>query len=55
MIKHDLISILDLSFEEIESIFSVASLGNEIFTEYKNALEDKVLGSLFFQPSVLTC
>lgn len=54
MIKHDLISILDLSFEEIESIFSVASLGNEIFTEYKNALEGKVLGSLFFQPSTRT-
>lgn len=54
MIKHNLISILDLSCEEIESIFSVASLENEIFAKYKNALEGKVLGSLFFQPSTRT-
>lgn len=54
MIKHNLISILDLTLEEIESIFSLANLEDKIFTEYRNALDGKVLGSLFFQPSTRT-
>lgn len=47
-------SILDLSKEEILHIFHLASLKEEIFKKYQNALKGKVLASLFFQPSTRT-
>lgn len=54
MIKNNLISILDLSLEEQNNIFELANYEDEIFKEYHHSLDDKVLGSLFFQPSTRT-
>ncbi len=49
-----LISILDLSIEEITEIFSVAILEKDLYNQYYNALEGKMLGNFFFQPSTRT-
>lgn len=50
----NLISILDISKSEILNLFEIAHMGNKIFTEYPDVLKDKVLASLFFQPSTRT-
>lgn len=51
---NNLISINDLSINEIKTIFSRAKLGNRIFTEYEGYLNNKMLASLFLQPSTRT-
>lgn len=53
-ICHNLISILDLSKDELSSIFEIANYEDNIFKIYKNVLSGRVLGSLFFQPSTRT-
>lgn len=50
----DLISILDLNKEEMEKLFSIASLEDGLFKKYNHALDGKILASLFFQPSTRT-
>lgn len=52
--QNNLISILDISKAEMEELFRKANKRHEIFTLYANALKDKILGSLFFQPSTRT-
>ena len=54
MFKNNLISILDLTMEEQEELFDLAKQGPSLFSTYRHALEDKVLCSLFFQPSTRT-
>lgn len=54
MIKSNLISILDLSKEQQLSIFNLANKEKKLFSEYSHALNDKVLGTFFFQPSTRT-
>lgn len=49
-----LISISDISKNNINSLFQVANKGEKIFSSYANILVNKVLGSLFFQPSTRT-
>lgn len=50
----NLVSILDISKSEIEDLFQVAKNGKKIYSMYSDALKNKVLGSLFFQPSTRT-
>ena len=50
----DVISILDLNKEEMEKLFSIASLEDGLFKQYTHALDGKILASLFFQPSTRT-
>lgn len=50
----NLISINDISLSEMHIIFERAKLGDKIFKEYYNFLKDKVLASLFLQPSTRT-
>jgi aspartate carbamoyltransferase catalytic subunit len=52
--EHKLISISDISKNEIMDLFNIASKGNKIFNQYANSLQNKILGSLFFQPSTRT-
>lgn len=54
MLTDNLISILDLSPEQQAKLFEIADYGERLFSEYRHALDDKVLGSLFFQPSTRT-
>jgi|GEM_PF-7112660 aspartate carbamoyltransferase catalytic subunit len=49
-----LISILDLSIDEIDKIFSIADIEKKLYQQYNNALEGKMLGNFFFQPSTRT-
>ena len=49
-----LISILDLSVEEINKIFCIADMEKNLYKQYHNALEEKMLGNFFFQPSTRT-
>lgn len=49
-----LISIMDLKKEEIEEIFKLADLGENIFRIYDNLLNHKILCSIFLQPSTRT-
>lgn len=53
-IMKNFISISDVTKSEFEEIFKKAKLGRKIFSLYRNSLNDKVLGSLFFQPSTRT-
>lgn len=50
----NLISISDISKEEILQLFQIASKREKIFSQYANSLNNKILGSLFFQPSTRT-
>lgn len=52
--RKSLISISDISKENINKLFQIADKGERIFSTYANALEKKILGSLFFQPSTRT-
>lgn len=52
--RGNLISIKDISREEIQILFELAEHGDDIFQEYDNFLNKKVLGLLFFQPSTRT-
>lgn len=54
MIKKNLISILDLSIEQQNALFDLADQGNALFSQYNHILENKVLGTFFFQPSTRT-
>lgn len=54
MLKNNLISILDISVEQQIELFTLADQGERLFSEYHHALDGKVLGSLFFQPSTRT-
>lgn len=54
MIKNNLISILDLSKEQQLSIFNLANNEKYLFSEYSHILDDKILGTFFFQPSTRT-
>ena len=51
---NNLISINDITLNEMYSIFERAKLGDNIFKEYYGYLKDKVLASLFLQPSTRT-
>lgn len=51
---NNLISIKDLSLEEIFTIFERAKMGDRIFNEYYEYLKNKILASLFLQPSTRT-
>lgn len=50
----NLISIADISLSDIETIFERAMLRDNIFKEYYYALKDKILASIFLQPSTRT-
>lgn len=50
----NLISISDLNLEDMEEIFDLAKMRENIFKEYYNSLNDKILASLFLQPSTRT-
>lgn len=52
--KHNFLSILDLSKTEQLEIFYLADMGKELFKNYAHSLDGKVLASLFFQPSTRT-
>lgn len=52
--KRNLISILDIGKNEMEQVFTLANKGENLFVEYKNSLNSKVLASLFLQPSTRT-
>lgn len=52
--KKNLLSIMDLKKDEIEEIFKLADLGEDIFREYDNLLDKKILCSIFLQPSTRT-
>lgn len=54
VLMKNLISISDISLSDMQTIFERAKLGENIFKEYYNALKDKVLASLFLQPSTRT-
>lgn len=54
MLKNNLISILDVSIEQQLELFEIADQGQQLFSKYRHALDGKVLGSLFFQPSTRT-
>lgn len=54
MLKKNLISILDISIKQQSDLFELANHGDLLFSEYSHALDGKVLGSLFFQPSTRT-
>lgn len=51
---NNLISINDITLNEKYNIFERAKLGDNIFKEYYGYLKDKVLASLFLQPSTRT-
>ena len=51
---NNLLSINDLSQKEIIQIFKLADLGNNLFIKYQGALKNKILATLFFQPSTRT-
>ncbi|MGN0386259.1 MAG: hypothetical protein ACI4EX_10300 [Lachnospiraceae bacterium] len=51
---NNLISINDISLKEIYAIFERAKMGEKIFIEYSGALKDRVLASIFLQPSTRT-
>ena len=51
---NNLISINDITLADMYAIFERAKLGNSIFKEYYDSLKDKVLASLFLQPSTRT-
>ena len=53
-LKKDIISIKDLSTEEIDKIIDVANLRDELFVKYRDSLRNKVAGTLFFEPSSRT-
>lgn len=52
--KGNLISVKDINKEEINTLFELAEHGEEIFREYNNLLNNKILALLFFQPSTRT-
>lgn len=52
--KHNFLSILDLSKGEQLEIFNLADMGKDIFKNYSHSLDGMVLASLFFQPSTRT-
>lgn len=52
--KKDLISILDITKEEMKNIFSMAALKKDIFNKYHQFLQNKMMASLFLQPSTRT-
>ncbi len=54
LLKNNLISILDLSKNQQNELFNLADKGNLLFSEYRHVLDDKVLGTFFFQPSTRT-
>ena len=54
MLRKNLISILDITTSQQQTLFDLACQENGLFKKFHNALEDKVLGSLFFQPSTRT-
>lgn len=54
MLKNNLISIFDLSKEQQNLLFDLSDQGNSLFSEYSHVLDDKVLGTFFFQPSTRT-
>lgn len=45
---------MDISTSQQAELFDLANLGNLLFSSYQHSLDDKVLGSLFFQPSTRT-
>lgn len=53
-IHNNLISILDLSIQQQLEIYDLAAQGNSLFSDYRDSLRGKVLGTLFFQPSTRT-
>lgn len=54
MFCENLISILDISIEQQLELFEIADKGDNLFSEYRHALDGKILGSMFFQPSTRT-
>lgn len=54
MFRNNLLSILNISTEKQSILFDLANHGDSLFLEYRHALDGKVLGSLFFQPSTRT-
>lgn len=50
----NLISILDISKTQIKELFSLAREKDAIFKKYHNFLSEKILASLFLQPSTRT-
>lgn len=49
-----LVSITDISKDDINKLFEIANARKQIFSSYANVLNNKILGSLFFQPSTRT-
>lgn len=54
LLKKNFISILDLSTEQQNLIFDLADQGSSLFSKYNHILDNKVLGTFFFQPSTRT-
>lgn len=54
MFNKNLISILDITTIQQQKVFELACQEQALFKNFHNALEDKVLGSIFFQPSTRT-
>ena len=52
--NNNLISITDCSINEQKNLFYIANKGEKIYKEFYHFLDDRVLGSLFFQPSTRT-
>lgn len=52
--KNNLISVLDIDEKNLEKVFTFASKGEQLFSEYRKSLDSKVLASLFLQPSTRT-
>jgi len=50
----NIISIENISLENMEHLFNVANKRDELFNTYKGVLNGKILGTLFFQPSTRT-
>ena len=51
--KH-LLAINDLSSDQIIDIFKLAQLKGQLFNKYHNIFQEKILATLFFQPSTRT-
>lgn len=54
LVGRDLISILDLSREDLDIVFKVASSMEERASDFKGLLKGMILATLFFEPSTRT-
>lgn len=52
--KRDLLAIEDLSLQEIEAVFALASQMEETLTPYSSFCSNQIMASLFFEPSTRT-